>query len=49
MKGILAELETLMNISERETAEAIISHIKVCVCLSFLVIFTTIGYSFKDV
>lgn len=30
LTGILAELETLMNISERETAEAIISHIKVC-------------------
>ncbi len=30
LKGILGELETLMNISERETAEAIISHIKVC-------------------
>lgn len=30
LKGILGELETLMNISERETAEAIIAHIKVC-------------------
>ncbi len=28
LKGILGELETLMNISERETAEAIIAHIK---------------------
>lgn len=30
LQGILGELETLMNISEREVAEAIISHIKVC-------------------
>ncbi len=30
LRSILSELEQLMNISERETAEAIISHIKVC-------------------
>jgi hypothetical protein len=34
IKGILGELETLMNISERETAEAIIAHIRVRESLS---------------
>lgn len=29
LRGILGELEVMMNVSERETAEAIINHIKV--------------------
>ena len=49
LTGILAELETMMNISERETAEAIIAHIKVCLVSLKAVVQAGPGSSFDHV